>query len=135
MKLLGRDTEDRRTAGIFYVSVVQSVLLFGSETWVITPRLENTLKGFHHKVVRRMAGMGTKRKWDGKWLHTPIGLELEMVGLDDIGVYIARCQNTVAQYIVNRTIMELCLVVDQNLGLRLSRRWWEHPAIDILGII
>ena len=39
VKLLGREGEDRRTAGRFYVAVVRSVLLFGSETWVMTPRL------------------------------------------------------------------------------------------------
>ena len=30
VNILGREGEDRRTAGIFYVKVVQAVLLFGS---------------------------------------------------------------------------------------------------------
>ena len=29
--------------GVFYVAVVQAVLLFGSETWVLTPRLEKSV--------------------------------------------------------------------------------------------
>ena len=52
---------DRRTTGRFYEEAVQAVLLFGSETWVTTPRMEKALEGFHHRVVRRMAGMGPKR--------------------------------------------------------------------------
>ena len=39
-KIFGREGSDRRTAGRFYVAVVQVVLLFGSETWVLTPWLE-----------------------------------------------------------------------------------------------
>ena len=39
--------------------------------------------------------------------------------------YAARYQNTVAQYIANRTIMELCLLEDQCPGLKVSKRWWD----------
>ena len=44
----------------FYVAVVQAVLLFGSETWVMTPCLEKSLMGFHHRLVGRMSVMGPK---------------------------------------------------------------------------
>ena len=30
--------------------------------------------------------------------------------------------------------MDLCLAAEQIPGLRLSRRWWEHTALDIIGI-
>ena len=36
VKLWGRERSDRRTAGIFYVAVVQVVILFGSDMWVMT---------------------------------------------------------------------------------------------------
>ena len=58
-----------------------------------------------------------------------------MVGLDDIRVFFARHQNTDAQYIATCHIMDLCLASDQNPGMRLSRRWWEQPALYILGIM
>ena len=110
------------------------VLLFGSETWVLTPRLEKYLENFHHWVVRRMAGIVPKRQRDGIWVYAPIGAALEMVGLEDIGAYIARCHNTVAQYISTNIIMDLCLVVERKMGLRLYMQWWEHPTLYILGI-
>ena len=47
-KILGREGSDRITAGRFYVAVVQAVLLFGSETWILTLRLEKSLDHFHH---------------------------------------------------------------------------------------
>ena len=64
----------------FYVAVVQEVLLFGSETWVLKPQLDKALEGFHHQVVLWMAGMGPKRQQYGTWLYTPIGLALAMMG-------------------------------------------------------
>ena len=82
--------------GRFYVSVVQAVLLFGSEMWVLTPWLEKSLEGFHHREVWQMAGMGPKHQRYGTWVYPPIGVALEMVGLEEIGVYISRLHNTVA---------------------------------------
>ena len=97
VKILGREGVDRRTAGIFYVEMVQSVLLFGSETWVVTPQIEKSLTGSHHWAIRKMTAMGPERQLYGTWLYPPIGAALAMVGLYDIGVYIACRQNTVAQ--------------------------------------
>ena len=70
--------------------VVQSVLLFGSKMWVLSPWLKKSLKGFHHLEVRRIEGIGTKNKQDGTRMCTPIGMALAMVGLEEIGVYIDR---------------------------------------------
>ena len=113
MKLLGREGKDRRTVEIFYVVVVQSVLLFGSETWVMNPHLEKSLEGFHHWAVWWMAGMGPKSQRYGTWVYPLIGAALSMVGLYKIEVYIDRRQNTVAQYISTHPIMDLCLVVER----------------------
>ena len=60
-KILVREGADKRTVGRFYMPVVQAVILFGYETWVLTPRLEKYIESFHHRVVRKMLGMGPKR--------------------------------------------------------------------------
>ena len=57
VKLLGREVLDRITTGRFYVVVVQVVLLFGSKTWVMNTSLDKTLEDFHHRAVRRTAGV------------------------------------------------------------------------------
>ena len=44
-----------------------------------------------------MEGMGPKRQRYGTWVYPLIGAALEMVGMDDIGVYIARRQDMAAQ--------------------------------------
>ena len=71
------------------MALVQVVLIFGSETKVLTPWLEKSLEGFHHQAVRKMAGMVPKSQWGGTWVCPPIGAALATVGLDDIGLHIA----------------------------------------------
>ena len=131
---MGREGADKITAGGFYVAVVLTVLLFGSKTLVPTPPLEKALAGFHHRAEGWMDGMGPKCQPDRMWLYSPIGAAMVMVGLEEIGVYIARLQNTVAQYISTRTIMNLFLAAERNPGMHLSRKCWEQPAIGIMGI-
>ena len=116
------------------MAVVQAVLMFGSNKWVLTPRLEKALTGFHHQSKWRMTGMGPRRWPDGMWVYPPIGAALAIVGLGEIGIYIARRHNMVAQYIATHPIIELCLEAEWKPGLRLSRRWWEQPAVYIMGI-
>ena len=65
--------------GGFYVAVVQAMILFGLETWVVNPRLEKALVGFHHRAVWKMVGMGTKHQLEVAWVYPPIGAALATV--------------------------------------------------------
>ena len=38
-RVLGREGVDARTLGMLYVAVVKVVLLYGSETWMMPPRI------------------------------------------------------------------------------------------------
>ena len=98
------------------------------------PGLEKSLEGFRHQSVRQMAGMGPKRQRDGAWVYTTIRAGLEMLRLEEIGVYTARHQKTFAQYIATRTIVDLCLAANRNPGLCLYMQRWDHTALDILWI-
>ena len=71
------------------MAVVQAVLIFGSDTWVLTPRLDKSLENFHHRAVRRIVVMVPKRQQDVTWVYTFIGAVLATVRLEEIGVYIA----------------------------------------------
>ena len=50
-----------RTYRNLYKAVVQVTLLFGSESWVISPRIGRNLGGFHHRVDRWLEKMQPKR--------------------------------------------------------------------------
>ena len=70
-----------RVCGLFYKATVQAVLLFGSETWNVTPAILRGLEGFHVWAARRMAGMMPTRDTSGKWEYPASGEVLEKVGL------------------------------------------------------
>ena len=99
------------------------------------PRLEKDIAGFQHQEVRRMSGMVPKRQLNWIWVYQPIGAALAAVVPEEIRIYIACRQNTVAQYIATRPIMDLYLEAERRPGMRLSWRWWKQPALYILGII
>ena len=52
----GREGADKRILGKVFKAVVQHVLLFGAETWVLTPRIERALDLFMHGATRRITG-------------------------------------------------------------------------------
>ena len=52
-------------------------------------------------------------------------------GFEEIGTYVTRRQNTVAQYIATRPILDLCERSVQRKGAWVSWRWWEQEGIDL----
>ena len=48
--ILGRKDANDRMSRHLYLAIVQTVLLFGSETWVVTPNIGRLLGGFHHRM-------------------------------------------------------------------------------------
>ena len=65
--VLIREGEDAQTLGIIYVEVVQAVIMYGSEKWVMTPRIGMVLDGFRHRVARSLTGIQPRRGRDGGW--------------------------------------------------------------------
>ena len=52
-RILSREGADPKVSGHFYKAVVQAVLLFGAETWVLTLRMERSLDSFQQRVARK----------------------------------------------------------------------------------
>ena len=70
--ILGREGADANTLGIFYKTVVQSWLLFGSEIWVMTPCIGSTLGVFHHLVSLRRMVKQPRRGADRRLRYPPM---------------------------------------------------------------
>ena len=80
----------------FFKAVVQQVLLFGAETWVMTPKMEQALSAFLHGAARRLTRRQPRRGRDGEWQYPSLEGGMEEAGLTDIRTSIQRRQNTVA---------------------------------------
>ena len=70
--ILGWEGVDAWTPVIFFVVLIQATLLFGLETWVMTPCTVQTLVGFHHHVERCLTGKLPQRRMDGVWYTHPL---------------------------------------------------------------
>ena len=79
--------------------MVQQVLLFGAETWVVSPIMKWVLSAFIHGAARRLTGRQPRRERDGKWSYPSLEGAMKDVGLTDVQTSIIRRQNKVAQYI------------------------------------
>ena len=51
----------------FYRAVVQSILLYGSETWVLSASMEKRIEGMHTDFLQMITGKGAKQLEDGTW--------------------------------------------------------------------
>jgi hypothetical protein len=55
-RMIRAENVSPRVCGIFYKAIVQSILLFGSETWNLSPVSLKSLEGFNIRATWRMAG-------------------------------------------------------------------------------
>ena len=60
----------------FYRILVQAVLLFRLETWVVSLHIGRTLGGFHHQVICKLTGRQTRCKVGGSWFYSPLAAVL-----------------------------------------------------------
>ena len=84
------------------------MLLFGSETWVVSPMMERALSAFIHGAARRLTGRQLRRGRDGELHYPSLEGAMEEAGLTDVRASIHRRQNTVAQYSATRPLLDLC---------------------------
>ena len=112
-------------SGHFYKEVAQAVLMFRSETWVLTPRMERALDSFQQRVARRIIENQARQRVDRSWEYSPLAEELGEAGFKWIRKLVTRRQNMVAHYIATRPILDLCERATRRPGARVSQLWWE----------
>ena len=52
-------------------------------------------------------------------------MEMQEAGFEEMEEYVPKSQNTVAQYIMMRPILDLCKDRVQMRGRWVAKRWWE----------
>ena len=66
-RILSREGARPRVSVFFFIAVVQSVLIFGEETWVVTPCMGRVLGGFQYQAEKQLTGQLPWRREDSKW--------------------------------------------------------------------
>ena len=131
--VLVREGADPKVSWNFYIDVTQQVLLFGAETWVLTRKMESALNAFQGRVARTLTGRHPLRGRDGQWFYPSLAEAMKEAGIVQIWTSILQRQNTVAQFIVTRPILDLCEGAVRRPGARVPRRWWEQTGNDWKG--
>ena len=88
--VLGRERADPKVLRAFYTAVTQYVLLFGAETWVLTPHMEKALDSFQSKVARKITGRQPWQRKDGIWVYPPLAGVMKEAGMVGIHTSIIR---------------------------------------------
>ncbi len=104
LRVLGDENATARTCGMFYKATVQAVLLYGSETWNLSPMSVKRLEGFHIRATWQMSGLRPEKKPNESWLYPRSKDVLDAAGLHMIAHYMDVHRQTVANFIVNRPI-------------------------------
>ena len=73
---------------MFYWVVVQALLLFGGDTWVLLVPMSRKLEGVHVVFIRKMMGQKAKRQRDGAWRSEAAAKVLKEVCTQTLGGYI-----------------------------------------------
>ena len=99
----GRGKETTVLAKIYRV-LVQAVLFFGAETWVLTEKMSQRLEGLHVIFLRQVTRKQAKRRRDGSWRQIPTEEVLQGAGKQTLRIYVVRRQATVAEWVATRPI-------------------------------
>ena len=78
-------------------------------------------------------GQILQRRSDGEWEYTSAATTQEEAGFETMEEYIWQRQNTAAQYISARSLLDLCEATEKTPGAWVWMRWWEQADIDSAG--
>ena len=123
-QVLRKENAPLRVSTKFSKAIVQSVLLYGSKTRVLSMAALARLERFHLHAAYRMAKKHVP--WQGphqQWVYSPSDKVLAECGMHTIGHYIDVQRETIAKYVVDRSIHVECQGKDRRRS-SMSRRWW-----------
>ena len=117
---------------MFYQAVVASVLLYGSETWVVPPHDARALEGFNVECCRRITGMRPRKRGE-TWTYPASATALKAAGVRTVEHYIRQRHHTIHRTIIDRPILEECRGSERRHGSPPHLNWWKQDMELDLG--
>jgi hypothetical protein len=125
-QILSREGATTSTMAYFYKAVVQAVLLYGSESWVITERMRKAVESFHNRCARFITGEHIRQKPNGEWILPPTTEVLKKCKMRTILEYIERRRQTAKTFMTNRPIYEACIDSTPTASNVNQKVWWNQ---------
>ena len=79
-KLLLREGSEPHMSTMFRLVVVQTVVLFGEEPWVLSEAMSRKMEGVHVGFLRQITGQRVLQQEDGTWRQVTAEKVLEKAG-------------------------------------------------------
>ena len=129
-KILKREGANAKTMAKFYLTIVQALLLYGSESWVISEKNMRKLESFHKRAVRYMTGSHIRKKGE-EWEYPDHRILLLGCGLLPMKTYIERRRGTLWKYLKENRKE---LLEEAGKSVKHSRDvnkilWWEQSFL------
>jgi hypothetical protein len=112
-------------------AVIQAVLLYGSESCVLTTAMEQKLNAFHHRSTRYITRQHIRENPDGSWTCPSSKQVLETAGLFTIREYIKRRKNTIKTYLPSRPIYQKCISSKPLARNGNQSVWWCNQQTEL----
>ena len=121
---------------IFYLRIVQAVLLYGADSWTLSKRDIRALESFHKRAIRHITGCHIRRDADGVWSYPDHDALMKMCGLLPIGTYVERRRGTLRRYLEDARPELLAEVNKLHAAPRDAHRvlWWNQAWITREGV-
>jgi hypothetical protein len=132
-RVLTKQQINPRMAGFFYKAVVQSVLLYGSETWSLSQQSVSALEGFHNQVARKIAHQTIRPDPDsGDWIYPPTESARSTSGLFTIQHYIRTRRAYIMNWTHNHPLFNECRNLTGGAGGPQRRYWWSPTTLLVV---
>ena len=129
--LMRREGSEHKVSEFFYREVVQAVLLFGTENWILLAAIERKSEVSHTCFLQHITGKQAPWLAYGTWKMPRTEVVQEAAGTNSVMTYIGRQQTPVTQWVALRTIFEVCAGKTGYKGRGCRREaWWRQVASD-----
>ena len=130
-RILKREGANSKCMAKFYLTVVQAVLLYGADTWVVSKRNMGKLRSFHLRAIRHMTGQHI-RKIEKGWEYPNHEELMKKCKLFDIEVYIERRRGTLRKYLEEnrKELLEKAQGIGRHCRNVNKIFWWNQKYVE-----
>ena len=111
---------------MMYKAVLHPLQLNIRKIWVVMEETMKVLEGLHYQVDRRISEMKAWRVEEERWEWPLVAEVLEAAGMWPMKECIRRRKDTIAEYIENLLIYELCTGAERMPVSSRFMRWWDQ---------
>ena len=128
-KILKNEGANAKVMAKFYITIVQAVLLYGADTWVVTKRDMTRLNSFHKRVVRYLTGKHIRKHDEANWEYPDHDSLLKECGLLPLEVYIERRRGTLRKYLeeYRADLLDETKRIKKHCKDANKILWWQQP--------